>query len=241
MARRRAAGREIPRRTGGDEAPQAGTRPEIYAVLARGLDPETQGTRNQLLGTVLPLDPHGPQHGPPAPEKPADDLGDAQDHQPAGAPDQRRAEQAQACRGRGVPRHVPLRAGILHPAGTARPHAARQGPRRAHHRRQGHRSFPRQRTLRTAALRQAVPRNRGALYRQRGDQLFRAVAPAQHTQHTEHRGRRRQEHDFGTGGRLSARSRHESPRDLMEQGLRRRAEILPARRKTRRFRAGQTG
>ena len=174
-------------------------------------------------------------------KKPADDLGDAQDHQPAGAPDQRRAEQAQACRGRGVPRHVPLRAGILHPAGTARPHAARQGPRRAHHRRQGHRSFPRQRTLRTAALRQAVPRNRGALYRQRGDQLFRAVAPAQHTQHTEHRGRRRQEHDFGTGGRLSARSRHESPRDLMEQGLRRRAEILPARRKTRRFRAGQTG
>lgn len=85
VARRRAAGREIPRRTGGDEAPQAGTRPEIYAVLARGLDPETQGTRNQLLGTVLPLDPHGAQYGPPAPEEPADDFGDAEDHQRPGA------------------------------------------------------------------------------------------------------------------------------------------------------------
>lgn len=47
----------------------------------------------------------------------------------------------------------------------ARPHAARQGPRRAHHRRQSHRSLPRKGAFRTAALRQAVPRNRGALYR----------------------------------------------------------------------------
>ena len=121
---RRTAGREIPRRTGGDEAPQTGTRPEIYAVLARGLDPETQGARNQLLGTVLPLDPHGAQHGPPAAEEPADDLGNAEDHQRPGASPGGGTEQTQDDGRRGRPRHAPVRTGILHPARTARPHAA---------------------------------------------------------------------------------------------------------------------
>ena len=126
MARRRTARREIAGRAGGHEAAQDRTRRQVHPLLARGFDAQAQRPRDQLLGAVVPLDPHGPQHGPPAAEEPADDLGDAQDHQSAGAPDQRRAEQAQTGRGRGVPRHVPLRAGILHPAGAARPHAARQ-------------------------------------------------------------------------------------------------------------------
>ena len=66
-------------------------RSTTYTVLKRlcdrGLFQNQGGTRNQLLGTVLPLDPHGAQYGPPAPEEPADDFGDAEDHQrPSASP-----------------------------------------------------------------------------------------------------------------------------------------------------------
>lgn len=66
--------------------------------------------------------PHGPQHGPGLRQKNLQmTSATLKIINPPVLPINAEPEQAQACRGRGVPRHVPLRAGILHPAGTARP------------------------------------------------------------------------------------------------------------------------
>ena len=113
-----------------------------------------------------------------------------------------------------VPRHVPLRAGILHPAGTARPHAARQGPRRAHH--QGGRvigAFPGKGLLRTAEVYAKQYREIASRYiGNAAVNYFDPAQTAQRTQYPEHRG-------AGTARALIAehvaaylpRSGHESP------------------------------
>lgn len=64
VARRRTARREIAGRAGGHETAQDRTRRQVHPLLARGFDAQAQRPRDQLLGAVVPLDPHGPQHGP---------------------------------------------------------------------------------------------------------------------------------------------------------------------------------